>query len=293
MVNAQGGRLTGYLADPNGNINVGVPGEIRLNSRDTSPRATTSSNISLNLDARSPIPAPAFNVNDSSTYSGATSLTVFDSQGQEHTLSMYFRKTAANSWDVHAAADGNLISAAPVGTLNFNTDGTLNLGTSTIPLSLNVPVGASAGGVQTMTADLSKVTQFGSLFGVSELRQDGYTTGRLVGFNVGPEGSIQARYTNGQTITQARMVLATFANPQGLAPLGGNQWAETVVSGQPLVGGPGSGSLGVLQAGAVEQSNVDLTGELVSMITAQRVFQANAQTIRTQDQVLQTIVNLR
>jgi flagellar hook protein FlgE len=293
IVNAQGGKLTGYLADANGNINVGVPGDLQLNSRDTAPFATTNAVVSLNLDARSSVPAPAFNVNDTSTYSGATSLTVYDQQGQEHTLSMYFRKSAANSWDVYAASDGAPIGNTPVATMNFNTDGTMNLGSTTMPFSLAVPVGASAGGTLNVSMDLSKVTQFGSLFGVSELRQDGYTTGRLVGFSVGPDGGIQARYTNGQTLTQGKIVLGTFGNPQGLAPLGGNQWAETVASGQPLVGAPGSGSLGVLQAGAVEQSNVDLTGELVQMITAQRIFQANAQTIRTQDQVLQTIVNLR
>jgi flagellar hook protein FlgE len=108
-----------------------------------------------------------------------------------------------------------------------------------------------------------------------------------------PSGTIQSRYTNGQTINQGRVVLANFANPQGLAAQGGNAWTETLASGQPLVGAPASGSLGALQSGAVENSNVDLTGELVNMITAQRVYQANAQTIRTQDQVLQTIVNLR
>jgi flagellar hook protein FlgE len=293
LINGQNGRLTGYVADATGNINVGVPGDIRLNSRDTAPFATTNAVVSLNLDARATVPTAAFNVNDSSTYSGATSLTVYDQQGQEHTVSMYFRKNASNTWDIHAAADGAPISATPVKTLGFNTDGTMDLAATSMPFNLTIPVGASAGGSQTMSFDMSKVTQFGSLFGVSELRQDGFTTGRLVGFSVAGDGSIQARYTNGQTLNQGKLVLSTFANPQGLAPLGGNQWAETVTSGQPLVGAPGSGSLGVLQAGAVEQSNIDLTGELVNMITAQRVFQANAQTIRAQDQVLQTIVNLR
>jgi flagellar hook protein FlgE len=293
IVNAQGAHLTGYQADVNGQINVGVPQDLKLNSRDTSPKSTVNAVVGLNLDARSAVPAAPFNINDSSTYAGATSLTVYDTQGKDHTLSLYFRPVAANQWATYAASDGALVSATPVGTLNFGTDGKLNLTTTTNPFNVAMPVGAAAGGTLPVAVDITKITQFGSIFGVSELTQDGYSTGRLVGFSIGADGTIQARYTNGQTLAQGQTVLANFANPQGLAPLGGNAWSETVTSGQPLVGAPASGALGVLQSGAVEQSNVDLTGELVNMITAQRIYQANAQTIRTQDQVLQTIVNLR
>lgn len=145
----------------------------------------------------------------------------------------------------------------------------------------------------TLSLDYSKSTQFGSNFGVNALSQDGYTSGRLAGFNTGADGAIVGRYTNGQSKTLAQLVLANFVNPNGLQSLGGNSWSESAESGSALLGKPNTGTLGVLQASAQEDSNVDLTAELVNMITAQRVYQANAQTIKTQDQVLQTLVNLR
>jgi flagellar hook protein FlgE len=123
--------------------------------------------------------------------------------------------------------------------------------------------------------------------------QDGYASGRLVGLSIGSDGTIKGRYTNGESQNLARIVLANFANPNGLKPLGQNQWSDTPDSGLPVIGSPGSGSLGALQSSAVEDSNVDLTAELVAMITAQRIYQANAQSIKTQDEVMQTLVNLR
>ena len=141
--------------------------------------------------------------------------------------------------------------------------------------------------------DYTGTTQFGSTFSVNAQKPDGFQSGRLAGFNIGADGSIVGSYTNGESAVLGQVVLANFANPNGLQPLGNNLWAETTTSGGPLVGAPSSGSLGQLQSHAVEESNVDLTAELVNMITAQRVYQANAQTIKTQDQVLQTLVNLR
>ncbi len=291
IVNGQGSRLTGFPSDANGVIQPGVPAELKMTNGDIPPRATTAMTGTLNLDARSTAPTPAFDLADPTTYNSATSLSVFDAQGKDSTLALYFRKTAANSWDVYGASDGAQIGAGAVGTLNFLADGAIDTATTTLPFNLTVPV--TGGGSVPMTLDLSDVTQFGSTFGVNELTQDGFTTGRLAGFAIGDDGTIMARYTNGQTQAQGRVALANFANPQGLAALGGNAWTETANSGQPLVGDPGSASLGNIQSGAVEGSNIDLTGELVSMITAQRSYQANAQTIRAQDQVLQTIVNLR
>jgi flagellar hook protein FlgE len=139
----------------------------------------------------------------------------------------------------------------------------------------------------------SGTTQFGSNFSVNAVDQDGFASGRLTGFNISPDGVIQGRYTNGQSAVLGQVVIVNFANPQGLEALGDNGFAESGTSGTPLVGTPGTGTLGVLQSSAVEDSNVDLTAELVAMITAQRVYQANAQTIKTQDQVMQTLVNMR
>jgi len=141
--------------------------------------------------------------------------------------------------------------------------------------------------------DLSKATQFGSAFGVTDLRQDGFSAGLLTGITVEANGIVTARYSNGRSRPAGQIEIATFRNPQGLQPVGDNAWARTYTSGDPVAGVPGDGALGSLQAGALEESNVDLTGELVAMITAQRSYQANAQTIKTQDQVMQTLLNLR
>ncbi len=159
-----------------------------------------------------------------------------------------------------------------------------------VTLTATNPAGAAP---QTLSFNFGATSQFGSTFGVNSMTQDGYTSGHLTGFSTGSDGIVTGRYSNGQTRNLAQVVLANFTDKQGLQPLGDNQWAETSTSGAPLVGVPGSASLGLLQTSAVEDSNVDLTAELVNMITAQRAYQANAQTIKTQDQVLQTIVNLR
>lgn len=159
-----------------------------------------------------------------------------------------------------------------------------------VTLSVTNPASAAP---QTLTFDFAGTSQFGGIFGVNSLSQDGFTSGRMTGFSTGADGMISGRYSNGQTKTLGQVVLANFSNPQGLQPLGGNNWGETSSSGTPLTGIPGSASLGVLQTSAVEDSNVDLTAELVNMITAQRVYQANAQTIKTQDAIMQTLVNLR
>ena len=141
--------------------------------------------------------------------------------------------------------------------------------------------------------DLSKTTQFGAKFAVSELTQDGYASGELTGINIENNGMIMTRYSNGVTRAEGQLALASFRNTQGLASIGGNNWVETFESGQPVKGTATDGNFGSLRSGALEESNVDLTAELVNMMTAQRAYQANAQTIKTQDQVMSTLVNLR
>lgn len=177
------------------------------------------------------------------------------------------------------------------GTLVFNTNGTYDAAASTTPATPTyTPAGASA---QTISYDFTTATQFGASFGVTKLSQDGNTSGSLTGFSSAADGTIIGRYSNGLSRALGQVALATFANNQGLQPLGDNVWAESGASGAPVIGIPGSGNNGVLQTSAVEDSNVDLTAELVKMITAQRIYQANAQTIKTQDSIMQTIVNLR
>lgn len=175
-------------------------------------------------------------------------------------------------------------------TLSFTPAGALS---TAMPINQSYTLSNGATSPLAFTLDLTGTSQYGIAFGVNQLLQDGYTSGRLSGLSVSADGIIQGRYSNGKTRNMGQLVLANFNNPNGLQSLGGNQWAESSESGQPIPGTPGAGSLGVIQSASVEESNVDLTAELVAMITQQRVYQANAQTIKTQDQVLQTLVNLR
>jgi flagellar hook protein FlgE len=175
--------------------------------------------------------------------------------------------------------------------ITFDATGAL---TSTATVTSDLVL-ASAVGANDFDIDinLSGTTQYGNNFSVASLVQDGYTTGRLSGIDIGETGVVQARYTNGQSRTLAQVVLANFSNPQGLQQLGETAWAETFDSGAALVGAAGTSSLGLVQSGALEGSNVDLTEQLVNMITAQRNFQANAQVISTADTITQTIINIR
>lgn len=300
IVNGAGLRLTGYLANTSGAISTAAAAPLQIPSNDLTPQVTSRVNAVFNLDSRNTTLSAAFDITDPTTYNNSTSVAVYDSLGNSHTLSMYFVKSAANTWEVFAANDGVQIdplapgvAGDPVGTLTFNSNGNIDTTATTIPFVISAPVTTGATTPLAFNLDYTGTTQFGSSFGVNSLAQDGYTSGRLSGFSVAADGMILGRYTNGQSATLGQVVLTNFTNPQGLQPLGDNGWAETSSSGVPLIGGPGTGSLGALQSAAVEDSNVDLTAELVNMITAQRIYQANAQSIKTQDAVLQTLVNLR
>jgi flagellar hook protein FlgE len=294
VVTGTGGRLSGYPVDATGRLTTGAPSDLHISQSDIAPKPTSQMSMVMNLDSRKTAPTGAFTPTDASTYTSATSINVYDSQGNAHAMSTYLVKTAtANKWDVYATLDGTQVGAGTIGSLTFNTDGSLDTVASAVPFNVALTTANGATFPATMPVDFTGTTQFGSAFGVNAATQDGYAAGKLTGLAIDDSGVITGRYSNGQSQVQGQIALATFANMQGLSPLGGNQWVESSASGNPLMGAPGSSNLGFLQSGAVEESNVDLTAELVNMITAQRNYQANAQTIKTQDQVLQTLVNLR
>jgi flagellar hook protein FlgE len=262
--------------------------------------------VEMNLDSRVQTTVPAgggINFSDPTTYNNATSQTVFDAKGQDVSLTYYFQKTATDTWDVYVTANGSSVSVdgsgnpTPVTTINFPANG----GAPTAPVgtvNVDIPATTNSAGAQTLAItgvqlDLNGATQYGAAFGVTNLTQDGYAPGQLTGVTMSADGIMMARYSNGQSKPAGQLELANFRNPQGLSPQGGNAWASSFGSGDPILGTPSQGNMGVLQAGALEESNVDLTAELVNMITAQRVYQANAQTIKTEDQIMQTLVNLR
>jgi flagellar hook protein FlgE len=291
IVNAQGANLTGYSADSAGKILGGAPNPLQISQADLSPKATATTTAQFNLDAGAKVPTSPFSSIDATSYNNSNSMSVYDSLGRQHQVTLYYAKTAANNWAVYGSADGTELPTKPLANLVFDATGSLTAPAA--PIGVTIPVGADAGSNLTFTADVSTATQFGSPFSTTNITQDGYGSGRLSGFSADTGGILVGRYTNGQTKALGQVVLANFVNPQGLAPLGNNAWSEGAGSGQPTLGAPGTGTLGPLQSQALENSNVDLTGELVNMITAQRVYQANAQTIKTHDQLLQTIVNLR
>jgi flagellar hook protein FlgE len=307
VVNDQGYKLVGYKADPTGNIITGSTAPMQVPTGGIKPQFTTSSVMEFNLDSRAPVTQPAvppmIDFNNAATYNNATSVTMYDAKGQDVAVSYYFQKTGTDQWDIYATANGTTINGtaanpAPIGSLTYAPDGSSLLSPANGKITMNIPatanaVGAAALPIPNVTIDLSGATEFGSNFGVTNLTQDGFAPGELAGITVDITGKLLAQYTNGQTKAAGQLELANFRNPNGLQPLGGNAWAQTNVSGGPIVGTPSSGNLGALNAGALEESNVDLTQELVNMITAQRDYQANAQTIKTQDQAMQTLVNLR
>jgi flagellar hook protein FlgE len=306
IVNDQGQRLMGYPADATGTIIPGTATALQMPTAGITPAVTTQIAMEMNLDASSAVTLPGagapINFADPATYNNATSQTVYDAKGQQVALTYYFQKASTDTWNVYVAANGTPIATAggnPAAstTISFPANGgapTAPAGTVSIDIpSVTNSVGAVTVPITGVALDVSGATQYGSAFDVTNLKQDGYAAGSLTGVSFEANGIITATYSNGQSKPAGQVEIANFRNPQGLEPTGGNGWIQTVASGQPIVGVPGDGSLGVLQAGALEESNVDLTNELVNMISAQRDYQANAQTIKTEDQIMQTIVNLR
>lgn len=290
IVNPAGYRLTGYAANASGVIVPSSPTDLVISSNDLTPSATGKAQIGLNLDSRSTVPTAAFDSTDPATYNSSTAITVYDTLGNSHVLSTYFRLSAANTWDMYTVLDSDVATQTGPTALAFDNTGALTTAQPLGALNFTLANGAADLAIE---LDFTGSTQYGATFGVNKMVQDGYTSGRLSGISISPDGVVQGRYSNGQSRTLGQIVLANFPNPNGLQSQGGNQWVETVGSGQPLVGAPNSGSLGALQSAAVEESNIDLTGELVNMITVQRNYQANAQSIKTQDAIMQTLVNLR
>ena len=309
IIDASGSFLTGYPADNNGIVIASdMPSPLKFSTADLEPTATAKIEMGFNLDARESEETIPFSATNGKSYTHTTSGTVIDSLGNNHVLGVYFQKTATpNTWNVFVTVDGAVDDPAtgvPVGvtlgtaspqTLVFDTNGKLQTPDTPLDLSINFNTIDPKLGVvtpQVVSLDLTTATQYGSSFGITALKQDGNTSGRMSGFAVNADGTIQANYSSGKSKVLGQIVLANFVNPQGLAPIGDGHWVETPASGEPLVGGPKTGGLGTLQSNAIEDSNVDLTAELVKMIAAQRMYQASAKTIETQDQIIQTITNI-
>lgn len=310
--NANGALLTGYPVGPNGIVSNGAPEPLFISSANLPPVATTTYELGANLDANStPMATAAFDPNNPNTYHKSFPVPVYDSLGNVHTLQTYYVNTGpagpglGNNWDVYATvtlANGQtqIIGEpalpappgpppyTPIGTLGFNTSGTMApIAPFTVAFT---PPGAAA---MSVAVNHVGTTQHEGDYDINEQRQNGYGAGSLTGFSVAEDGQVIGRYSNGKANVLGQVALVDFANPNGLQAIGNNLFIETSTSGVPLISAPGSSGMGAIQSSAVEDSNVDLTAELVNMITAQRIYQANAQTIKTEDQIMQTLVNLR
>ena len=284
--------LMGYPTTASGTVTSSTLQPMQLPTSTSIPaKATTAITAGFNLNAKAAVWDAA--VPNTPLTSYGTSLTSYDSQGAPIATPLYMRKTANDTWEVFTdPTDATTAASTVAATLSFATDGRL-LSTSPATPTLNVTSPNPTIGTFTPTLDISKATQFAATFAVSDLTQDGYAPGEFVSLKIADNGNILASYSNGQNQVTGKIGLVDFRNAQGLAPSSNDTWTETIASGQPVQGRPGEGNFGGLRAGALEQSNIDLTSELVNMMTAQRSYQANAQTIKTQDQVLSTLTNLR
>ncbi|WP_321796693.1 flagellar hook protein FlgE [Caballeronia sp. J97] len=302
IVNSAGLQLMGYAANANGVVNSASTVPLTVPTSNVAPTATKNITAAFNLNSQDTAPTGTFDPTDSTTFNHSTSVDVYDSLGGTQKVSVYFAKSAtANTWQAYATYGDPAGSPISLGTMTFNSSGTLTSTTDSSgaataasgKFTFSIPNGADGGATQqALTIDLNGTTQYGAKDGVTNIVQDGNSTGELTGFTVGSDGTLTGNYSNGETKALGQIAIANFNNQNGLQDLGGNVYAQTAASGAPQVGVPGSTNHGTLQGGAVENSNVDLTSELVNLITAQRNYQANAQTIKTQQTVDQTLINL-
>jgi len=291
VVSATGQFLQVYPPLANGGFNTGALANLNLNTAQSAPQQTTTGNVILNLPSNATAPTQApFNPADSNTYTNSTSTTVYDSLGNSYPATLYFAQSAVpDQWTVYLTVNNTVVGAGQ--TLQFS-----NTGIQTLPANgtLTFAGFAPPDGAQAMTVafNFGQTTQYGTQFGVSSITQNGYTTGQLSSVSIDSTGVVSAVYTNGRSTQLGQLAIANFPNSQGLQQLGNTNWAQTFASGTVVQGTAGSSGFGTIQSGALESSNVDLTTELVNMITEQRAFQANAQVITTADQMSQTVIGI-
>ena len=291
VVSSTGQALQVYPPLVNGGFNTGALSDLNLQTAQSAPQATSTGTVILNLPAGATVPTVApFNPTNSLTYNQSTSTTVYDSLGNAYPATMYFTQTAApNVWAVNMTVNGTAVG--PAQDLTFS-----NTGAQTVPAGggltfagYNPPDGGQA---MSMDFNFGQTTQYGGAFGVTSITQNGYATGQLSTVAIDPTGIVSAVYTNGRSTELGQLAMANFPNPQGLKQLGDTNWSQTFTSGNVVQGTASSAGFGSIQSGALESSNVDLTTELVNMITAQRSFDANAQVITTANQESQTVIQI-
>ncbi len=298
IVTSEGLFLQGFPVDANGNATAtSLNSSIPLQIPDTfgTPVATSDIRLGLNLPSSAPdLVVGAFDPADPRTYSNTTSVTAYDTLGNSHVATVYYIKTdsATNTWETRSFLDGTALVPTGAETLQFDTAGQLVNPANGI-VAYNAAALTNGAAPMSIQFDYSAGTsQYSAAFAVTGLEQDGNTTGRLSSLDFSETGVLRANYTNGTTLPVGKVALADFRNEQGLRQVGSTAWTETSLSGEPIVGESGTGRFGTIEGGSLESSNVELTVELVNLITAQRNFQANAKAIEASNTITQTIVNI-
>ena len=289
IVNDSGLRVQGYQADVNGAL-LPTLGDLRVDTGLLNQKQTGNVSFAGNIDSRVGVPENAFSIDDPTSFNSTSTTTIYDSAGNAKELALYFVRDplAAETFNVYAAIDDEVLP----GTTNlvFDAAGLLAPDSATELAILGYQPQDAL--VMDITVDLSGVNNFGTQSTTLDFSQDGYPAGELLSFAFDDTGTLISTYTNGQQRAQGQIALATFVNPESLQPLGGNGFAQTDESGEPVIGAPGSGARGSIRASALELANVDITQELLALIEAQRSFQSNAQSIQALNESSQSILNL-
>lgn len=303
VVNAAGQNLQVYPPTTTGfnttsRVNLVIP------TGDSAPAATSTASLTFNLPAGSTAPTAApFDPANANTYNQSTSMTVYDSLGAAHTATMYFVSTGGSAWDAYEYIDGTLVNPQAGGVptpvqLTFSDSGALTGvtdtagGTNDQAINFGTYTPTTGAAALNISYNLSSITQYGNAFGVTSVTQNGYTTGQLSGISVSSSGVVQANYTNGQSTNLGQVAIANFPDQQGLQQVANTNWVQTYASGQPVYGVAGGAGFGNIESGSLEESNVDITQQLVNMITAQRAYQANAEMVSTENSITQTTINI-
>lgn len=278
-------RLQGFPAS-NGVVYAGGNlDDIQISKAPRNATATSTVTQDINLKSTEEVIAVPFDSNDTSTYNYTTSKTIYDSLGNTHSLSVYYIKTADNTWSAEALVDGNSLGT---GTLNFNTDGQMSSVTGLSGLTFNPGAGATPN--QEITIDLSSCSQYASDNQTRHMSQNGHPVGNLNGAEVDRDGNVIATYSNDERVLLGKVAVAQFQSPTGLTSIGNMSWLETSDSGSPIINPSNSDKN--ITSGALELSNVDLTQEMINLIGAQHSFQANAQVEQTYNEVMQTVIQI-
>lgn len=285
FINRNGQRLQGYPVDANGQLQTGIIGDLQISSGSIPAKATDKMGFTGNLSANAKLPVKTpFDKSDNSTYNNTYTSKVYDSLGREHTLEQYFVKTDENKWEAHYFVDGNPATPATQA-LEFSTNGVLTSPTGAT--NITSPIAGAEG--LSIALDYAGTTQYSPEFNVSKNSPNGYAAGEKNGEQIDDDGKVYATYSNGERLLQGQLVLANFANPNGLSSENGTAWSANNQSGQAILGTPKSGLNGEVKSYALEGSNVDMTEELVGLMSAQRNYQANTKVISTNDSMMNAL----